>query len=376
MRFLHASDLHLGKAFLGMPPERARERREDLKQVLRNIVLQANDHAVDLLILAGNLFDSPEPPTPLVDFVSYTLRPEAFHRPTTVLIVAGEADALRAESPYMTAELPKNFAVVKSTDWTEVKTGLGGVRILAASTDGSDRDRNVVGALAAVAGRVATDDVPTLAVAHASWDAPGFESGRFQPFSDEDVHALAGIEYLALGRSHEVRQVANHPLAYYPGAPEPIFPDQANMDTCVLVGELAGRGSVTVKPVAVNVRDLRHIDLDATPFRRDADVVEALRKLADRRCVLRLRLHGSPAPEYSPDLDHIEAELAPLFFSVEITAALDLPAVDFTPGTIHGEFIARLQREIATLPADRAAEAEVLRAALRFGATALLGKDL
>ena len=62
MKFLHTADLHLGRSFPGLSPERAKERREDLKQVLRNLVVQCNDHAVDLLIIAGNLFDSPEPP--------------------------------------------------------------------------------------------------------------------------------------------------------------------------------------------------------------------------------------------------------------------------------------------------------------------------
>ncbi|MBI5369255.1 MAG: metallophosphoesterase [Planctomycetes bacterium] len=373
MKFLHTSDLHLGSAFLGMSPERARERREDLKQILRNVVTQANDHAVDLIIVAGDLFADPEPPAPLVDFVAYTLRPDAFHRRTVVLLAAGDADGLRAESPYLTAEFPKNFVVVRSTDWTEFRAAVEGVRLMAVSADAERPERNV---LASLPGRYLEDDLPTLAVAHASWDTPGFIPPGFCPFAEADLEALAGIDYLALGGAHEVRQVSSRPVTYYPGAPEPVFADQANLDCCVLLGELTGRGAVNVKPIALNVRDLRRIELDVSHCRADADVLELAKRHADRRSILSLVLRGAPAADWCPDLDRIEEELAPAFFAVDVAAELQLPPDPGAAiGTVLGDFTARCRRDLEALGSEPGEEADVAQAALRFGVAALHGKE-
>ncbi|MBI3267871.1 MAG: DNA repair exonuclease [Planctomycetes bacterium] len=374
MKFLHTSDLHLGRPFLGLSPERARERREDLKQVLRNVVVQANDHAVDLVIIAGDLFDSPEPPAALVEFVAYTLRPDAFHRKTNVLLVAGDQDSLRSDSPYLTFEFPKNFVVARSPEWTEFRAAAEGVRVLAASADVDGRDRNIVRELSS---RVPEDDVPTLAVVHATWDTPGFHSTRCHPFGDEDMRKLPGVDYVALGQSSIARQVADRPLAWYSGAPEPIFPEMAGVQTGILLGDLRGRGAVDVQSLAVNVRTLREVELDVTSFRHDVEVVDALRKDGDRRACLFLTLTGEPTAEYCPDVDHLEEELARYYFTAQVAWGIELAEpLPGTPGTILGEFTGHLRREVALRARDGSGEAEILQRALRYGVAALAGREL
>ena len=61
MKILSFGDLHLDSAFSGAKaPERA-ERRELLRSVFLNIMKLCTSKKCDLLLIAGDLFDTPEP---------------------------------------------------------------------------------------------------------------------------------------------------------------------------------------------------------------------------------------------------------------------------------------------------------------------------
>ncbi len=58
MKLLHAADLHLDSAFAGLPEEKAALCRQESRDILRRMVDWANDHEADVMLLAGDLFDS------------------------------------------------------------------------------------------------------------------------------------------------------------------------------------------------------------------------------------------------------------------------------------------------------------------------------
>ena len=57
-KILHTADFHLDSAFTALPEEKARLRRQEARQLTDRLVDYANDHGVELLLLAGDLFDS------------------------------------------------------------------------------------------------------------------------------------------------------------------------------------------------------------------------------------------------------------------------------------------------------------------------------
>ena len=57
VRILHAGDFHLDSAFGALTPEQARQRRAESRESVQRLVDWANDHEVQLLLLAGDLFD-------------------------------------------------------------------------------------------------------------------------------------------------------------------------------------------------------------------------------------------------------------------------------------------------------------------------------
>ena len=56
IRVLHCADLHLGSEFAAVP-ERARERRQELLRTVRNIIEICRQQQIDLLLIAGDLFE-------------------------------------------------------------------------------------------------------------------------------------------------------------------------------------------------------------------------------------------------------------------------------------------------------------------------------
>ena len=54
LRFIHAADFHLDSAFTGLNEQQARQRRQESRDLTRRMVEYANDHGVQLMLLAGD----------------------------------------------------------------------------------------------------------------------------------------------------------------------------------------------------------------------------------------------------------------------------------------------------------------------------------
>lgn len=57
VRVLHAGDFHLDSAFGALTPDQARQRRTESRESVQRLVDWANDHDIQLMLLAGDLFD-------------------------------------------------------------------------------------------------------------------------------------------------------------------------------------------------------------------------------------------------------------------------------------------------------------------------------
>ena len=59
--FLHAADFHLDSAFAALPPQQAAARRRESRELPFRLADHVNEHEIRLVLLAGDLFDSPSP---------------------------------------------------------------------------------------------------------------------------------------------------------------------------------------------------------------------------------------------------------------------------------------------------------------------------
>lgn len=94
MRILHTADWHLGKRLEKF------SRLEEQKQVLSEIAEIADQHQIDVVLVAGDLFDNYNPPTEAVELLYKSLKRLSNNGKRAVVAIAGNHDSPdRIEAP-------------------------------------------------------------------------------------------------------------------------------------------------------------------------------------------------------------------------------------------------------------------------------------
>jgi len=351
---LHTADLHLGKSFSELPPERAGQRRADLLATLARVCRKARELRVDLLCIAGDLFDHPTPPTPLLASVRRTLAEAS----VPVALIPGNHDPLDAGSPYLDTRWPTNVLVASTPGWQRLQVANAEVWAF-----GYTRGEAHCSPWTAFPG--CSDDA--LLLLHAACLGPGLaEDAGYYPFTPA---AIPTCGYLALGHHHRAVQVSRSPVGWYAGAPEPL---EAEI-TAPAVLRVALDGATTVEPLQLATRRHRLVTLEVNGLTA-AEIWDRTLAAAAVDDLLTLKLSGVLPATESLDLPALQAELSAHCFGIELVTrelhlAADLPLSGGILGTLHE--IAR--RRADKLPAGDPGRAR-LDTALRYAALALEGK--
>ena len=110
IKFLHTADLHLDAPFAALSPEQAAARRQEQRELLTELAEAANTHDCDLVLLAGDLFDS----AGASDETLLALRRALASIRAPVFISPGNHDCLLPGSAYLTERWPENVHIFKT----------------------------------------------------------------------------------------------------------------------------------------------------------------------------------------------------------------------------------------------------------------------
>lgn len=231
VRFIHTSDLHLGKRFGNMPDDLRGRLREARHTVIDRLAARARENGATAVLLAGDTFDTE---TPAPDIRRQALAAMGHQAPLRWIILPGNHDSLQASELWLLlrAEAPPNVTLL-----TELAPFLlePDVAILPApcTTRRPGRD------LSEWMDRAETGAAMRLGLAH----------GAVLDFSEEeaasdviapDRAARAGLDYLALGDWHGRMAVGER--THYSGTPEPDR-FKHNAAGVALLVSIAGRGA-------------------------------------------------------------------------------------------------------------------------------------
>src|SRR5215207_6484969 len=236
MRLLHTSDWHVGKAIRG------RSRAQEHQAVLAEVAGIADREAVDLVIVAGDVFDT-STPTAESERIVYRALLDLAAGGRPVIVVAGNHDS----APRLQAVAPLSEA--------------SGIRVASAISPGDAADAHaayadrVVRIVRTLTDRFRADTV-NLVVAHLMVMGGAMGGGERSAHTVFDywVPATAfppAAHYVALGHLHRAQQLAGPAPLYYCGSPLQLdFGETAN-DPVVNMVDVRPGAPARVRPVAL-----------------------------------------------------------------------------------------------------------------------------
>jgi exonuclease SbcD len=388
LRLLHTADVHLGARHDDLG-EAAAAQRERQFAAFKATVDLAIAEKVDILLIAGDLFDSNTQPRRSVERVAAELKRLVGARIRTV-IIPGTHDCYDRSSIYRAYDLPTLAGSGPDDDLVTVLTPtLASVHLAACDA--------VVQATVFGTKRAPYSPLRDLKVAdepaagwhigmvHGSISIPD-RTDRDEVVVTKDEIAATGLDYLALGHWHSAQQGKAGGTAYaYSGAPEPVAVNQDGAGKVLLVelADAAGTKTVKISERTVGKTRFDKLDIDAATIGSQAELLAAISNRADPDLVFDVRLTGVRPDELDIDATEIEDQLKGSFLRVRLRDVAKAAMTDGalpSPDTIAGAFIRNVEARITELEAGTSeaslAEAADLRDVLRLGRLLLAGQEV
>jgi len=389
LRVLHTADVHLGARHADLG-EQAAAQRERQFAAFRATIDVALAEPVDLVLIAGDLFDSNVQPRRSVERVATELRRLVEARIRTVLI-PGTHDVYDRASIYRSYDLPALAGAVGSDLLTvltpeRASVALGPLDLVVhgqvfatkRAPHSPLRDLDV----ATTPGAASPGATWQIGLVHGSIAIPGQTTGDEVVITTDEI-AATHLDYLALGHWHSTsRGRAGTTVYAYSGAPEPVALDQDRAGKVLLVAldERNGRKTVEVTERRVGQTRFERLELDTPTVPSQPALIQLLAGRADPDLVLDVKLIGVRPDALDLHTDEVETELAGQFLRIRVRDR-SVPALSEgtipPPDTILGAFIRDVEARVAELEAagDDAAAGEV-RDALRLGRLLLSGEEV
>ena len=361
MRVLHTADWQIGKPYGTVADEQKRfQLQQERLAAVGRIRDVARGEAVQLVLVAGDLFDSPTPATAAVLQVLETIG----EMEVPVLVIPGNHDHggpgtvwHRDDFQRRHTQLAPNLRLLLERQPLLLEHAVVLPCPLLRNQDSSDPSQWLRG----LDWSSLPADLPRIVLAHGG--VHGFGGRDY----DDDAEAQAGannlidldalpagaVDYIALGDWHNLKQVS--PLAWYPGTPEPDRFDQGedNQRGQVLLVELQ-RGM----PAEVRPRPTGRIRWHTISVRLsgDGDLDRLERQLDERiagrvaRDLLRLEVSGSLSlaghRRYQQLLDDLQQRLLRLRIKGECQQTPEAAELEQLTTRTHDPLIARVAQQL------------------------------
>jgi len=379
LRLLHIADIHLGIKALGFS-DRADDLRRRLQSAFTNSLQIAAERACDLVLIAGDLFDSNRVGRRTLSAAISALRDLlAAADQTHICLIPGNHDCLGEASIYHApefAQLGERFHLFTNPEGETVyleqlEAAVHGVPFVC---DFKQLDIQPLAMLSAH-----PQAAFNIAMLHVGIPRPYWDGADAPSISAEQI-AASGMDYLALGHFHNAQSCdAGGVVARYCGPPE-LINLQGPPGAPLLVELTAAGVSVEAAPVA-SLR-LQKAEILAAELQSAADLADKLGEYAAEDLVLDAEIVGMLPLDVRLQAEAVAEELADDFYRLNLTdntavAARDFDEADYPAQYVTGRFIRLMQERIEQAQAaDDEDAVRIASEALRLGLHLLQGGEL
>ena len=297
-RLLHVADVHLDAPLGGFGRE-AEGRRAETLDAFRALPDVAEEHAVDALVIAGDLFDRPRPSETTIIAVRETVRRLA-EREIPVFAVPGNHDARALNPGLYPAALDGATAFEAPRFGAPARVTLegGDLLVYGLAYDAAEEPDPL-----STFRRAPDAESIHVVVLHGSIPgAPHWEGGSSLPLPLDRLAAL-GADYLALGDLHRFRgpdELDGLPAAY-PGSFAAVDFTETGFHGPLVV-DLEPGAAPRIRRLGSGVREVADpVRVDVSACADDREVAEAVFRLAPAGAFPVVTLEGEPAYPLDPD---------------------------------------------------------------------------
>ncbi len=361
--FIHAADFHLDSAFGALPAKQAAARRRESRELVERLAAYVEEHHIDAVLLAGDLFDSASVYRETGEQLAAVLG----RMPARVFIAPGNHDWYGPGSPWTRIDWPENVVVFREDHVTAVEVPDWNAVFYGAAFTGPERRTSFLkGFTAPQDGRV------HIGILHGE---PETREPRYAPVGREEI-AASNLHYLAMGHVHkrsEPMRIGGTVCAW-PGCIEGRGFDELG-EKGFYEGTVADDGAVEVTFVPFARHRYVCLEVDVTGQEPRA-AVEAALPAHTEQDLFRILLTGETG-EQGVDAEALREALSSRFYALELRdhtimseALWSRAGEDSLRGMFLRELLARRKQ------AETAEEQELVDRAGRFGLAALDHRDL
>lgn len=356
VKILHAADLHLDSTFAALDAEKARERRVHQRGLVQKIIELANEEKVDLILLAGDLFDGKN-----AYYETAEVLQSAFAKSKArIFISPGNHDPYNPESPYRSVHFSDNVHLFKSNTIERIAIPELSCVVYGAGFTEAACPTSLL------SGFCANDDALRLMVMHGEVTN---SASNYNPITESEI-SDSGLNYLALGHVHSASGLcrAGNVSYAYPGVPEGRGFDETG-DKGILIGTVSDENvSLEFRKISPYLYTERNIETK----NNDVDMIFAAIPEDCAFEVCRLILSGSCD---SLDVDAIYDKLKSRFYELRIvdrTQPVRNVWDDLDEQSVKGMLLRRLR---ASYEAADEQMREIIEKAARYGVAAIENRE-
>ncbi len=373
VRLLHTADVHLGAKFLGLGDKGAAQ-REQIRASFRKLISQAITENVDIVLIAGDLFDANQQPRMNVDLVVEQFGLLAANN-IPVCLIPGTHDCFDSSSIYKKVDLAErcpNLTLFTDQGWNYEEFPSLGLTIYGKPNCSNRSYNSPLEGL-----KRSSESQYHVAMAHGSLNIPGAIADDDYVFTADEIQS-SGMQYVALGHWHRPYACSNKGvIAWYSGPPEIISMDQKEPGSVLIVTILdSGRVEVEARQIGLHCCD--ELEIDLSDLEDSSELRSKIAQGAKSNLVRKVILKGLRNEDMRPSLEELEAALSDSFFHLRITDQSHPRMAELSEDAYEGQLILarflKLMKE--HIEACEGEDQGIAEEALQYGLALLQGKEV
>ena len=363
LKWIHAADFHLDSAFAALTPQQASSRRRESREMPMRLANYVNQNGVELVLLAGDLFDSGSAFRDTAEQLAAAFR----QMEAQVVIAPGNHDWYGAGSPWFAVEWPENVRIFREPYLTALEFPQWNLVIHGAAFTAAEQAEGFLKDVS-----IPADGRVHIGLLHGEVEPA---QARYNPIRRQEIER-SGLAYLALGHIHKRTEpfTVGKTLCAWPGCLEGRGFDELG-EKGFYQGILAEDGGISLRfvPFARHRYEILKVDVTGRDVRA---AVESALSADTAQDLYRILLTGE-TEEGGVSAPALQEALASRFYALEVRDGTRLAQALWDRAeedSLRGLFLKALRTQLDAAQSEE--ERRRITLAARFGLAALDHRDL